>query len=96
MQYVVIFAIKVNDSFLYVLQPEEGSCDPMSGRPSSSMGSGVLSLEEKKFLLAVERGDVASTRRFSITSQKYVLYFIKLQLILHHIINDWFLVKHRK
>ena len=27
------------------------------------MGSGVLSFEEKKFLLAVERGDVASTRR---------------------------------
>ena len=35
----------------------------MSGRPHSSMGSGILSLEEKKFLLAVERGDVASTRR---------------------------------
>ena len=68
MQYVQTFVIKINDSFLYVLQPEEGSCDPMSGRPSSSMGSGVLSLEEKKFLLAVERGDVASTRRFSITS----------------------------
>ena len=41
----------------------EGSCGAMSGRPQSSMGSGILSLEEKKFLLAVERGDVASTRR---------------------------------
>ena len=37
--------------------------DGRNGRPTSSMGSGVLSFEEKKFLLAVERGDVASTRR---------------------------------
>lgn len=45
----------------------------MSGRPPSSMGSGVLSLEEKKFLLAVERGDVASTRRLSINTSENIL-----------------------
>ena len=49
----------------------------MSGRPPSSMGSGVLSLEEKKFLLAVERGDVASTRRLSInTSENILIHFV--------------------
>ena len=31
------------------------------GRPYKEMG--ILTYEEKKFLLAVERGDVASTRR---------------------------------
>ena len=42
---------------------QAGPGDGMAGRPQSSIGSGVLSFEEKKFLLAVERGDVASTRR---------------------------------
>ena len=59
---------------LCMFQPLEDSADAMSGRPSSSMGSGILSLEEKKFLLAVERGDVASTRRFPYYSIPYRHY----------------------
>ena len=56
------------DHLVLFQQTGDLSCDPMSGRPLSSMGSGILSLEEKKFLLAVERGDVASTRRFVINN----------------------------
>ena len=47
----------------FYLQPTADCSDKMTGRPALSLGSGALSLEEKKFLLAVERGDVASTRR---------------------------------
>ena len=47
----------------FYFQPTADCSDKMTGRPALSLGSGALSLEEKKFLLAVERGDVASTRR---------------------------------
>ena len=50
------------------------------GRPYKEMG--ILTYEEKKFLLAVERGDVASTRRYARTfyyiTSIYIYYITKL------------------
>lgn len=43
-----------------------------NARPHREMG--ILTFEEKKFLLAVERGDVASVRRYV---QRH-LYFIQV------------------
>ena len=58
MQYLVVLRFSH-----YFFKMGAAGLDGRSGRPTSSMGSGTLSFEEKKFLLAVERGDVASTKR---------------------------------
>ena len=50
--------------FSFILQSHSihgMSEEEAGGRPYKEMG--ILTYEEKKFLLAVERGDVASTRR---------------------------------
>jgi len=57
-QYLVVLRFSQ-----YLFKMGAAGLDGRSGRPTSSMGSGTLSFEEKKFLLAVERGDVASTKR---------------------------------
>ena len=49
-------------SFLLQSHSIHGMTEEEAGiRPHKEMG--ILTYEEKKFLLAVERGDVASTRR---------------------------------
>lgn len=50
--------------------------------PHKEMGQ--LSFEEKKFLLAVERGDVATVRRYVINLFPFLEFFICTMIGVHH------------
>ena len=65
---------KENYSALYGRMKSESTDDAEDMLPHKEMGQ--LSFEEKKFLLAVERGDVATTRRYNLTfSIRYSSFF---------------------